>query len=427
MRLGAVVSFLPNPYEHFLYRELAGLVRRGADLRIHATRGAMETPPSPDVTLLAERTRYPRASLPGILGAHAWALCTRPARYVATLLRTLVGHGLAPRDAALGMFSFVVGVVVGRETAREGRTLVLGEWANHPATVAWVAARMANARFLFAAHAGDVFLYPDVFLPRKARAAEAVVTCTVEGARALRAMAPATPVFVVHHGLTEDWFVPRETPLSAEPRLLIVGRLEGSKGEDVSLRALSELRRRGRRLALTVVGSGPRLAQTQQLAEELGVADHVDFRGARPPAEVRALYDAHDVLLLPARRETHYGIPNVLVEAMARGLVAVTSPLPSVAAFVADGHDAFVVPQDDVGAVVAALERYVADPAAARAVGRAAQETVRERFVLSRSLDALEAILRDPVAARRTHAALLAEPASTGTSRVGTAPQAGAA
>lgn len=413
LRIAAIVSFLPNPYEHFLYRELAGLVRRGADLEVFATRGAMETPPSDDVTLLAARTRYPKQS-PGALAlAHAWALATRPGAYFGSLGRVLAGHGLAPRNVGLALFSFLLGVGVGREVRRAGRELVLGEWANHPATVAFVAARIAGARFAFAAHAGDVFLYPDPFLAGKARAAEAVVTCTVEGAETLARMAPRTPVFVVHHGLGDDWFAPREAQLRDEPRCLIVGRLEGSKGEDVSLRALALLRDRGRVLPLSIVGAGPRLEATQALARELGLEAQVEFLGALPPARVRALYDGHDVLLLPARRETHYGIPNVLVEAMARGLVCIVSPLPSVARLVEPDRHAYVVPQDDPEAVARALERYLGSAEERRAIAVAGRERVAERFRLARSLEALESVLRDPACAWRERPGLRA-PGSMG-------------
>jgi len=402
-RVATVVSFLPNPYEHFLYRELAGLVRAGWDLEIFATRGAVETPVSEDVTLLAERTRYPRASVAALLVAHVWALGTRPVRYASLLIRVLLGHGLRPRPLGLAVYSFLIGVAVGMSVSRSRRELVMAEWANHPATVAYVAARISGARFIFKAHAGDIFLYPDPFLAQKAQEAEAVVSCTAEGAEALAVMAPTTPVFLVHHGLAPEWFEPRKEPLRDEPRLLLVGRLEGSKGEDVTLRALAILRDRNRRLPLTIIGAGPKKQETETLARTLGVAEQVTFTGTLTPREVRAAYDRHDVFVMPARRETHFGFPNVLVEAMARGLVAVVSPLPSIARLLQGGRHARLVPQEDPGAVADAIERYVAVPAEREAMARAGAEHVRSLFSLERTLVDLQKVLRDPdtAAARR--------------------------
>lgn len=394
MLVASIVSFMPTPYEQFLYRELAGLVRKGVDLHVLATRGGQPTPPSPDVDLLVARTMYPAATISRLAWGLAWGFATRPRRMLGVLATVLVGHGFAPRNVALAFFSFAAGVSTARLLSGLGCQIVFGEWANHPATVAFVAARLLGTRFGFKSHAGDLFRHADPFLPGKASRAEFIATCTAEGAARLSDLAPGTPIHVVHHGLTDDWFAERSRALRAEPAILLVGRLDGSKGEDTLLRALAMLGQRGRRFSATFIGAGTGLEAARSLARDLGLASQVAFKGALPPEAVRAAYDDHDIFVLPARKERHNGIPNVLVEAMARRLVCIASPLPSLVELMRDGVNGWLVPQDDPAAIVRCLEWYLeARPETREAMGAAAHALVSERFRVAGTVAALEALL----------------------------------
>jgi glycosyltransferase involved in cell wall biosynthesis len=76
-------------------------------------------------------------------------------------------------------------------------------------------------------------------------------------------------------------------------------RLDPVKGHEVFVTAAAELRRRGHRLALVVVGSGRRdvLDGMQRRAAELGLDDLVLQRQA---GETTAIYNASDVVVLPS-------------------------------------------------------------------------------------------------------------------------------
>ena len=104
---------------------------------------------------------------------------------------------------------------------------------------------------------------------------------------------------------------------------------------------LEELRRnkdktgRGRALALYNFLVEIGLEETLQRAEELGIADKVQYLGVR--RDVAALMNAFDVFLLPSFFE---GLPVVGIEAQATGLPVVTStgvtpelPLEDLAAY----------------------------------------------------------------------------------------------
>jgi glycosyltransferase involved in cell wall biosynthesis len=104
--------------------------------------------------------------------------------------------------------------------------------------------------------------------------------------------------------------------------LLFAGRLVSRKGVDTALRAVSQLHERGRPLSLTICGDGPARDRLEEMARELSVANHVDFRGWTEPNELAALYQKARAALIPSRKEP-FGI--VALEATAGGCPVVAS------------------------------------------------------------------------------------------------------
>jgi glycosyltransferase involved in cell wall biosynthesis len=120
----------------------------------------------------------------------------------------------------------------------------------------------------------------------------------------------------------------------AVKRLIVVGRVAPEKGQDLLLHALARVRSAGGpHFSLDVVGPGA-LAELEALAKELGLADRVRFHGAVPAGEpVRRLLDASDIFVLPSRTE---GMPRALLEALARGVPALSARVGGVAEVLPD-------------------------------------------------------------------------------------------
>ena len=73
---------------------------------------------------------------------------------------------------------------------------------------------------------------------------------------------------------------------------------------------------------LLIAGEGPERARLEALAARLGVQDRVRLLGARPHADLPAIYGAADAMVLASSRE---GWANVLLESMACGTPVVAS------------------------------------------------------------------------------------------------------
>lgn len=105
-----------------------------------------------------------------------------------------------------------------------------------------------------------------------------------------------------------------------------VGRAAHNKGYDLLIRTLPVLRRAvpGARLVLAVGADAPadrrRVRRWQNLAQDLGVAAHVEWRGHVPDEQMADFYRAAGVFALPSRYEP-FGM--TAIEAMACGAPSV--------------------------------------------------------------------------------------------------------
>ena len=136
-----------------------------------------------------------------------------------------------------------------------------------------------------------------------------------------------------------------------------------------------------------VVGEGEERAALEALARRLGLGARVVFTGLRH--DVPRLLAAVDVLALTSLYE---GFPNVLLEAMATGAVAVATDVGGCRELVTSGETGLLVPPRAPAAVAAAVGRVLRDPALARRLATAARQRVEGAFSIDvmarRTMDA---------------------------------------
>jgi glycosyltransferase involved in cell wall biosynthesis len=138
--------------------------------------------------------------------------------------------------------------------------------------------------------------------------------------------------------------------------VVFVGFDFARKGGFVLLEALELLRRRVPRARLVVAGApAPRRVPARAI-----------FLGPVPGAELPGLFAQSTVFALPTLEEP-FGL--AFLDAMACGLPCVGTRVEAVPEIVRDGETGLLVPPGDPAALSGALERLLADPARARAMG----------------------------------------------------------
>lgn len=216
------------------------------------------------------------------------------------------------------------------------------------------------------------------YVPRTTRAASYLQTLGVPG----DAVAPWIPT-----GIDLEVFRPGTTDLSPEAFgwspgdriLLLVARLDPSKGADLALRALTTVRRTAPDVRLLLVGAGPERARLERLAAELGVTPAARFLGALPREELLDVYRLADLVLCPSRNDL---LPFALIEAGACGRPVVTRDVGAVRDVVLDGETGRVV--QGVGELAPAVFTLLEDPDRCRTYGLAARNRMESYFDIRR-------------------------------------------
>jgi glycosyltransferase involved in cell wall biosynthesis len=205
------------------------------------------------------------------------------------------------------------------------------------------------------------------------RARRVVAVSEALGAEVGRLGVNRDRIVVQHNGVDGDVFsiadqrAARSALAISEGRRLVgyVGRLSPEKGVDVLVEAMAAILRRGGRVDLAIVGSGPSEPMLRARAAQLGIADRVRFLGHRGHDEIPRWMTAFDVFCLPSRRE---GCPNVVLEALASGRPVVASRVGGVPELLR-ADNGILVPPDSPSELASAIERALAsawDPASLR-------------------------------------------------------------
>ena len=172
----------------------------------------------------------------------------------------------------------------------------------------------------------------------------------------------------------------------------IVATLRSWKGHRYLVEAFAGLKRKDARLLL--VGDGPGRDNLKQQVAQLGLDARVLMPGNQ--IDVAPWLQALDVFALPSY--ANEGVPQALMQAMAVGVPVISTPVGSIDELVRHEETGLMVPPRDAGALAAAIERLLDEPALAGRLTQAARAWVSSRYSRERMLDAMEAVF-DSVAA----------------------------
>ncbi|MFO0732035.1 MAG: glycosyltransferase [Nitrospiraceae bacterium] len=203
------------------------------------------------------------------------------------------------------------------------------------------------------------YLYPVLrpIIRRIWRSAAVVTAISGEQVELAHRTMPELRAITVPNGVDTERFCPRAKAPSEVVTLVCAARLIERKGQHYLLRAVARLcEASARRVKVTLVGTGDAEPMLRELAERLGLADDVTFRGFVPRAAMPAEYHAADIFVLPSQ---HEGMSIALLEAMASGLPVVVTDTGGTAELVTDGENGKIVPWGDESALTDALASLV--------------------------------------------------------------------
>lgn len=166
------------------------------------------------------------------------------------------------------------------------------------------------------------------------------------------------------HGISPDKFF-----------LGIFSRLVQGKGHSLLFHALQQVKKAGGDFHLWVTGTGEKKEFFEKEAGELGLAEDITFIGFQ--TDVTSRMAGMDAVCLPSEKEP-FGY--VVLEGMALGRPVMASASGGPLEILTDGEDGILLPPDKPEAWASAIIELAQDGNRRERLGRAARQTVKEKF-----------------------------------------------
>jgi glycosyltransferase involved in cell wall biosynthesis len=289
---------------------------------------------------------------------------------VARVAGRLESDVISTHFARADIYGCMAAVLTGRPVIKEAHGIL---WNDSPA-VAFVDGLLARRRFAFV---GGSQAIVDAFRARGPVRNPIVVLNGVEDLS--HRVEPGDRARVRHElGIPADAFVFGH-----------IGALIPIRDQDVLIRAVALLCKRGHPAYCVIVGDGPLAEELAALVERLDVSDHVRLLGGR--SDVPALLAAMDVYVNMCRAE---GFGIAVVEAMQCSIPPILARAGAHPELAEDGVSAVFVPVGEVGPLVEALDRLRNDESVRRRIGEAARSVAHTRFTMSRYAEEMNAVYR---------------------------------
>ena len=185
-------------------------------------------------------------------------------------------------------------------------------------------------------------------------------------------------------------------PETSPPLFIAVGRFTAKKAPQNTLTAFAEVARSRPEAKLVMIGDGPLLNESKELAQKLSIDKAVSFLGGQPheviEQEMRRArcFVQHSVVAPSGDSE---GTPVAIIEAGATGLPVIATRHAGIPDVVVEGETGFLVDEGDVQGMAKYMLQLADDAELAGRMGTTAQKHIQSNFSQQRSLSRLWGII----------------------------------
>jgi colanic acid/amylovoran biosynthesis glycosyltransferase len=205
---------------------------------------------------------------------------------------------------------------------------------------------------------------------------------------------PEDKIDVLRSGIDLSKFSYRKPrKLHSPVRLVTIGRLAPTKGQEYALDAVRKLIDSGFSVEYRIVGDGTRLKILAEYVARLGLESVVKFDGAVNSDEVVQILRGADILIAPsivAPTGQTEGVPNVIKEAMASGVPAIGANVGGVAELIDHGTTGFLVPQKNPDAIADCVRTIITQQDEMPEILSRARQSIEREYDLRRLNTELE-------------------------------------
>ena len=385
-----------GPGDAWVVNELEIVERAGIPFQLHALR-------SPGTTYFVSAWGQRLASLTSIIYplraadvAHILAAPLRfHARFAAALLNALFGERENIRNRAACLLHLFVACAWATRLLKSGVQVshIHSQWIHSAGSVGMYGAWLLKVPFSFTGHAADLYR-ERVALKDKIRRSK-FIGCISTYHQQFFLDNGATPdqLRLVYCGIDVTKFFPKElAPVTQGLKIRSSGRLVEKKGFEYLIDACLMLKQRGTAFDCVIAGSGPLEQSLRDRVEQLDLSEQITITGTALKQEhIPEFMHNGNVYCLPcvwARDNDVNGLPQMLMEAMACGLPAVSTRLVGIPDLVIDGVTGLLVEPRNAQQLADAILRFQ-DQQFADRIAEAGRQHVLAQFEIEEALQPL--------------------------------------
>ncbi|KAM3097687.1 glycosyltransferase [Phormidesmis sp. 146-12] len=362
------IAYLINQYpkvsHSFIRREIAAVEACGVKVVRFSVRScASELVDEADKAELKKTRIILDVGLAGLVKALVRVALTHPVKFGRALNLTCKLGWRSDRGLLRHFAYLAEACVLLRWFAQAKVSHVHAHFGSNSTAVAALSQALGGPTYSFTVHGPDEFDQAQgLGLAEKVKQATFVATVSsFSRSQLYRWCDPAqwSKIHVVRCGLDRDFLHQLPTTISAEPRLVCVGRLCEAKGQMLLVQAVSQLVSEGISIKLLLVGDGDQRPKLEALITQLKVQNHVEITGWTSSAIVRQHLLSARAMVLPSFAE---GLPVVIMESLALGRPVISTYIAGIPELVESGRCGWLVPAGSVEALTAALQEVLKAP-----------------------------------------------------------------
>ncbi|MCI0602884.1 glycosyltransferase family 4 protein [bacterium] len=398
LKVGYVLRKFPVLSETFILNEILALEAQGISVTIFSMYHSNPPRFHEDLPKLKATVYY----IPEILEpANCMKYASQAARRFGKKFTSALRSVLIKANPSL-LWRFLQSTYVADKAAQLRLSHLHAHFASRASTVAQLAARMSGIPYSFTAHAFDIFSHnvKRKVLADKMGNAKFVVTVSDFNKKYLESAVngASSRLSRIYNGIDMTRYSPNDEVPAGPFSIVSVGRLVEKKGHYLLIEACAHLKQKGIDFVCQIVGTGRLRLDLQALIEKSGLKEQVRLLGTHTQLEVVARYRAAHIFVLPCRVDSEGnrdGLPVAIVEALACGLPVVTTPTTGIPEVIKHGVNGLLIPDNDVIALVEAIESLIQNPSFYHQLRSNARESVLRNFDIRKTVLAIQKLL-DP-------------------------------
>lgn len=210
---------------------------------------------------------------------------------------------------------------------------------------------------------------------------------------------------VINNGIDDDCFENnieniKKNEIKDKIKILSVSNLKKTKGIQINLRAISQLKGKYGNIQYDIIGEGEFEIQLRKLVRELGLEDVVNFLGKKEHDEVLKSMSDYDIFSLPSYNE---GFGTVYIEAMSKRVAVIGVEGEGIEDAIKNGYNGFLVKREDVTSLIDVLDMLIKDDKKRNIIAKNGRNTVIKYFTWNSNAKKVIKLYEKMISTKKQH------------------------